>query len=135
MVYQKSDFIRFSPDSGRVIANLETAYEQWLDAKKQLARLPVSMFWRSVQGTVYLGVKLSSNSNGTTGGARSLQTEAEYEQFHRDKEELKLQVARADQLINERAGLYRNMRLPVLADRQGELLRALDVEGVLRHDV
>ena len=135
MIYEKSAFTRFSPDSGRVIANLETAYEQWLDAKRQLARLPVSMFWRSVRGTEYLGVKLSSNSNGTTGGARSPATVAEYEQFHRDKDELKAQVERADQLIHERAGLYRNLRLPVLADRQGELLRALDVEGVLRHDV
>lgn len=135
MVYAKSEFVRFSPDSGRVIANLETAYEQWLDAKRQLARLPVSMFWRSVRGTEYLGVKLNSNSTGTTGGARSPETEAEYEQFHREKSELKLRVERADQLINERAGLYRNLRLPVLADRQGELLRALDVEGVLRRDV
>ena len=125
MVYQKSAFNRFSPDSGRVIANLEAAYEQWLDAKRQLAKLPVSMFWRTVRGSEYLGVKINSNSNGTTGGARSAETEAEYEQFHRDKDELKAQVERADQLIHERAGLYRSMRLPVLADRQGELLRAL----------
>ena len=69
MIYKKSDFIRFSPDSGRVIANLEMAYEQWLDAKRQLARLPVSMFWRSVRGTAYLGVKINSISTGTTGGA------------------------------------------------------------------
>ena len=135
MVYQKSAFNRFSPDSGRVIANLEAAYEQWLDAKRQLAKLPVSMFWRTVRGSEYLGVKINSNSNGTTGGARSAETEAEYEQFHRDKDELKAQVERADQLIHERAGLYRSMRLPVLADRQGELLRALDVESVLRHDL
>lgn len=135
MIYGKSAFTRFSPDSERVIANLEAAYEQWLDTRRQLARLPVSMFWRSVRGAEYLGVKLSSNSNGTTGGARSPHTEAEYEQFHRDKDSLRAQLERTDQLIHERAGLYRNLRLPVLGDRQGELLRALDVEGVLRNDV
>lgn len=135
MIYQKSAFTPFSADSGRVIANLETAYEQWLDAKRQLARLPVSMFWRVVGKKEYLGVKLNSNSSGTTGGPRSPETEAEFEQFHREKAELKDQLDRADQLINERAALYRSLRLPVLADRQGELLRALDAEGVLRHDV
>ncbi|MBA4343095.1 MAG: hypothetical protein C0423_13220 [Methylibium sp.] len=135
MIYKKSDFIPFSADSGRVVANLETAYEQWLDARQQLARLPVSMYWKTVGGVEYLGVKLNSSSVGTTGGARSAETEAEYEQFHREKDALKKRVEAADQLINERAGLYRNLRLPVLADRQGELLRALDIEGVLRQDV
>ena len=135
MHHRKTDFILFSADSGRVIANLETAYEQWLDARQQLARLPVSMYWKTVGGIDYLGVKLNSSSAGTTVGPRSPETEAAYEHFHREKEGLKKRVESADQLISERAGLYRNLRLPVLPDRQGELLRALDIEGVLRKDV
>ena len=135
MVHIKSDFIRFAADADRVIANLETAYEQWLDARQQLSKLPVSMYWKTVGGVEYLGVKLNSQSNGTTGGARSPETELELEQFQQTKEALKAQVARADGLIAERAALYRTLRLPVLGDRQAELLRALDIYGVLRNDV
>lgn len=134
-MHKKADFIKFSPDSGQVIANLEAAYEQWVDAKRQLAKLPISMFWRTVGETEYLAVKLHSSSTGTTGGARSPETEAEYDEFHREKEDLKKRVEAANQVISDRAGLYRSMRLPPLADAQGELLRALDVAELLRNDV
>lgn len=135
MAYKKADFIPFPQDSGRVIANLEAAYEQWLDARQQLIRMPVSMYWKDIGGVEYLGVKLTSNSAGTTGGVRSPETEAEYEQFQSEKAALKQRVAKADELIGERSGQYRALRLPALADRQGELLRALDIEGLLRNDL
>ena len=135
MAHKKVDFIPFPQDSGRVIANLEAAYEQWLDARQQLIRMPVSMYWKDIGGVEYLGVKLTSSSVGTTGGARSPETEVEYEQFQSEKMALKQRVAKADELIGERSSQYRALRLPVLADRQGELLRALDIEGLLRNDL
>lgn len=135
MSYKKTDFIAFSQDSGRVIANLETAYEQWLDARQQLSRLPTSVYWKAVEGSEYLGIKLNSASNGTTGGVRSEETEAEHERLVSEKATLKLRVAQANELISERSAQYRALRLPVLADRQAELLRALDVEGLLRNDL
>lgn len=135
MAYDKDDFIAFSADSGRVIANLETAYEQWLENKVQLNRLPVSMFWKTVGGTEYLALKETSHSTGTTCGARSPQTERQLEQFQAEKAGLKLRITQADELIASRTAQYRALRLPVLPDRQGELLRALDVEGLLRNDV
>ncbi len=135
MTHKLAEFVPFPQDSGRVIANLEAAYEQWLDARQQLIRTPVSMYWKTVGGCEYLGVKMNSNSVGTTFGARSPETEAEYDQFHSEKDQLKQRVAMADELIAERSGQYRSLRLPVLADRQGELLRALDIEGLLRNDL
>ncbi len=118
-----------------MIANLEAAYELWLDARQQLIRMPVSMYWKAIGGVEYLGVKLHSNSVGTTGGTRSPETEAEYAHFHVEKDALRQRVAQADELIAERSGQYRALRLPVLLDRQGELLRALDIEGLLRNDL
>ena len=50
MEYKKSEFILFPQDSGRVIANLEAAYEQWLDARQQIIRMPVSTYWTTVGG-------------------------------------------------------------------------------------
>ena len=135
MAYKKTDFIPFPTDSDRVMANLEAAYDQWVDARRQLASMPVSMYWKTVGGVEYLGVKLNSNSAGTTAGVRSPETEAEYKQFHSEKYALKRRVYIADELIADRSGQYRSLRLPVLADRQGELLRALDLEGLLRNDL
>lgn len=138
MMYKKVEFISFPQDSGRVIANLEAAYEQWLDARQELIRMPVSMYWKTIGsagGAEYLAVKLNSKSGGTTGGARSAETEAEYEQFHTEKDALRQRVANSDELIAQRSGQYRALRLPVLADRQAELLRALDIEGLLRNDL
>ena len=77
MTHKKTDFIPFSQDSGRVIANLEAAYEQWLDARQQLIRMPVYMYWKAIRAREYLGVKLNSNSAGTTGGARTPETRSE----------------------------------------------------------
>ena len=67
MAYNKADFTPFPQDAGRVMANLEAAYEQWLDARQQLIRLPVSMYWKTIGRVEYLGVKLTSIPPGPQG--------------------------------------------------------------------
>jgi hypothetical protein len=118
------------------MANLEAAYEQWLDARVEINRLPVSMSWKPVgENKEYLAVKETSRSAGTTCGARSPETERQLAQFQAEKSRLKQRVTQADELISARTAQYRALRLPVLPDRQGEILRALDIEGLLRNDV
>jgi hypothetical protein len=135
MAYTKADFIPFRSDAGQVIANLEASYEQWHQARQSLAALPSSMFWQSKGGTDYLAVKNGSYDSATTKGARSSETEAIYASFVAEKETARKRVAEADGLIEQRAQQYRALRLPVMLDKQGELLRALDVEGLLRNDL
>lgn len=135
MAYTKADFAPFLSDSGQVIANLEAAYEQWHQARQTVASLPSSMFWQAKGGVDYLAVKRGSQDSATTQGARSPETEAAYESFVADKETAKKRVADADALIEQRARQYRALRLPVMLDKQGELLRAFDVEGLLRNDL
>lgn len=135
MAYKKSDFIPFRPDSGQVIANLEAAYDQWHEARRTLASLPTSMFWQSKGHVEYLAVKKSGYDSGTTKGVRSTETEALYDAFVAEKELAKSRAAEADALIEQRALQYRALRLPVMLDKQGELLRALDIEGLLRNDL
>jgi hypothetical protein len=135
MTYQRSDFVPFSADAGRVAANLEAAYEQWVDARQQLASLPVSLYWQTKPSGDYLAVKQRSNDPGTTVGPRSAATEARLEAFARSKADLKGRIAQADTTIAERAAQYRALRLPPLPDRQAEILRALDMAQLLRHDV
>jgi hypothetical protein len=135
MAYLKSDFIPFRPDSGQIIANLEAAYDQWHEARQTLASLPTSMFWQTKGGVDYLAVKNGGYDSATTKGVRSPETEARFDSFVAEKELAKQRAAEADALIEQRALQYRALRLPVMLDKQGELLRALDVAGLLRNDL
>ncbi len=69
MTCKRTDFVVFSPDSGRVAANLEAAYDQWLQARQQLAAMPVSMYWQPKGNVDYLAIKQVSSAPGTTVGA------------------------------------------------------------------
>ena len=135
MIYSKSDFTPFSKDSQRVSANLEQIYTAWLDARRQLEALPVSMYWAAKDNTDYLHIKNASTENGTSIGPRSPETETQLAEFTKNKEELKARVGSFDAVISERAGLYRRLRLPSLPDRQAEILRKLDIEELLGNDL
>lgn len=135
MKHKRADFIEFSADAGRVIANLESAYNQLLDASRAYDAMPVSMYWQNKSGTDYLALKTSSHHGGTTQGPRSTGTEAVLENFKIDKEALKARIKTTNTLLNERASQYRALGLPPLPDRQGEILRELDRKSLLRNDV
>ena len=135
MHYLKSDFTPFSSDSQRVSANLEQIYKAWLDARRQLDAMPVSMYWATKDDADYLYVKSSSSDNGASIGPRSTDTEKQVAGFTQTKEELKARIQSFDAVIQERAGLYRRLRLPSLPDRQAEILRKLDIEELLGNDL
>ena len=135
MPYKKSDFLPFSNDAQRIGANLEQIYTAWLDVRRQMEMLPVSMYWVAKEGMDYLHLKTHSSDNGTSIGARSQQTETQFAEFIQAKAELKTRIESFDAVILERAGLYRRLRLPSLPDRQAEILRKLDIEELLGNDL
>ena len=135
MEYKKDAFRPFSPDAGRVIANLETAHHQWVDARRAIEELPISMFWQTKDGRDYLAVKRGSEDSGTTVGLRSPALEAELLAFTQNKSALKTRLSNTDELIRDRAAQCRALRLPTLPDRQAEIVRKLDVEGLLGNDL
>ncbi len=135
MMFSKSDFTPFSSDSQRVSANLEQIYQAWLDAKRELDSMPMSMYWASKDQNDYLHVKQYTGDNGTSLGPRSADTETQFAEFTKTKEELKTRVESFDAVIAERAALYRRLRMPSLPDRQAEILRKLDVADLLGNDL
>ena len=135
MIYSRRDFIEFSVDSGRVIANIESAYNQLVDATRQKDALPVSMYWQTKSGNDYLTVKSSSADHGTTIGLRSPEKEQQLEEFRVAKDALKARIQSTNTLLNDRASQYRALNLPALPDRQGEILREIDLKGLLRNDL
>ena len=135
MIYEKSQYLVFSADAQRTAANLEQAYSFWLDSRQSLQNLPVSMYWAERSGSEYLYAKQSTQDNGTSLGVRSESTEQQLATYLEDKQQLQERVVNADELIATRAALYRRMRLPSLPDKQAEILRKLDIEGLLGTDL
>jgi hypothetical protein len=135
MIYEKADFRPFSADAQRIMANLEQAYGVWLDARRLLLELPVSLYWVDRAEQQYLYAKQTAADSGTSLGARSADTEQQLAQFTTQRNDAQQRLSAADELIATRAALYRRMRLPSLPDKQAEILRKLDVEGLLGTDV
>ncbi len=135
MIYEKYQYLPFSDDAQRIAANLEQAYSFWLDSRQTLQNLPTSMYWVDRGDRQYLYVKQNSTDNGTSLGARSEATEQQLASFTEEKKLAQERAASADALIQTRAALYRRLRMPTLPDKQAEILRKLDTEGLLGTDL
>lgn len=135
MVYEKHQYLPFSSDAQRLAANLEQAYSFWLSARQSLKELPASMYWAERNGSQYLYIKQSGTDNGTSLGVRSPQTEQQFATFAEEKKQAVERAASADALIQTRSILYRRMRMPTLPDKQAQILRKLDIEGLLGTDL
>ncbi len=126
MTYQKADFSPFSVDAGRVIANLETAYEQVLETERALAAMPSSMYWQNKSGTDYLAQKRGPGDSGSTVGVRSPETEQRMTQYADECLRLRDRQSSLNTLLVDRARQYRALRLPQVLEPQARLLRELD---------
>jgi hypothetical protein len=135
MIYEKPRYLPFSADAQRIAANLAQAYNFWLDARQSLQKLPGSMYWAERAGHQYLYVKQTSSDSGTSLGVRNAQTEAQFAAFTEEKKNATERAASADALIQTRSTLYRRLRMPTLPDKQAEILRKLDIEGLLGTDL
>ncbi len=135
MTYKRTDFVPFSADAQRSIANLEAAYEQLVDVERELEAMPSSMFWQSKNGRDYLAVKKSTPDSGTTQGLRSAETERQFAEYLAERERLQVRRASLSTLVQDRVKLCRALRLPQMAELQARLLRALDLHGLLGYDL
>jgi hypothetical protein len=115
--------------------NLEQSYAAWVDARREAYALPISLYWSGKESANYLNVKKTSQDNGRSLGRRSPELEAQYQQHVDTKAGLKDRIRALDAQLAERTGLYRRLRLPSIPDRQAEILRKLDIEGLLGTDL
>jgi hypothetical protein len=135
MIYEKYQYLPFSDDAQRIAANLEQAYSFWLDSRRAVQNLPASMYWAERSDSQYLYVKQNATDNGTSLGVRSEATELQLASFTEEKQQAQERASAADALIQTRAALYRRLRMPTLPDKQAEILRKLDIEGLLGTDL
>jgi hypothetical protein len=137
MEFKQHDYIVFSPEAQRNIANLEQAYGGWLDTQKQLNELPNSMFWAKKGDSDYLTARMSAKDTGTALGPRSPDTEAKYAEYSEQKEDLLQRSKTQEEVLTQRVALYktRMFRLPLLPDLPANILRKLDIEELLGVDL
>lgn len=121
----------FSDEQLRVIANLEQHYDAWLDAERAVRRLPYGMHWKTVSGRDYLYRVLDRAGNANSLGPRSDATDAEYERYRAEKQDLKDRIDGARSKLLDDSRLYRALRLPRIASAAAAILREADRCGLL----
>lgn len=119
------DFPTIGDEGLRLVANMETHYDTWRQARRQVkdGRLQ----WKTSGDAMYLYRMIDSRGNGTSLGVRSAKTEALMEAYLTARQTIDGTWA---QLVKE-GRMYRALRLPRIASYAGQVLREMDVEGLL----
>jgi len=134
-MHKPAEFFRYPADAERAIANMDAAYEQVVDLKRQIAAMPASLFWVKREGREYLAAHQTSKDSGTTLGPRNAETELQLEQHTASKKDARERLASLEKVLVDRVGMCRPFRLPRMPDRQGEILRELDYAELLGTDL
>jgi hypothetical protein len=109
----------------RLLANLEQHYASWIEAARLL--LPGRLAWKTVAAREYLYRIVNGRGHGRSLGARCAETEGLYEAAA-----LARQSADALWPLLKREGaLYRALRLPRISSTAAQLLRELDLYGLI----
>lgn len=118
----------------RALANLESAYDAWMEVLREVPDLKPWLAWRKSGGREYLYELRNRSGYGKSLGPRSDETEKLYEAYLVRQRERDIALERMKSLgdaNDQLARLYRALRLPVIDEAAGEVLRAADRRGLL----
>ncbi|KPL68919.1 hypothetical protein SZ64_12910 [Erythrobacter sp. SG61-1L] len=121
----------FTDEQARALINLRPRYETAIEAERDLARLPYNLVRKRVSGHEYLYEAIDRANNGKSLGRMTPELEQRLADYQATKQNLKERLATARNLVEEIGRLARPLRLPMLANMPGELLRELDRRGLL----
>ena len=113
------------PEEDRLLVELADLYEVWVDAQ----RLGASgrLRWKTVSGQDYLYRLRPGSDTGASLGARTPELEALFERHQQAQDQAKATWARL--LVKGR--MLKAARVPLVPSDTGDVLRALDVAGLL----
>lgn len=126
--------MRFSNEQLRILANLATAYDNWMGALRAGGERPERLAWKSRGSNEYLYVIRDRDGNGTSLGPRSADTEARYAGYETRRtvfEEAQTRARASFAAMAEILRQYRALRLPQIDVMPGRILRAADRHGML----
>lgn len=122
---------RFSDEQARCLINLDQHYRVWIEAEQSLVALPYDLRRKLVAGRSYLYEIYDRGGNGRSLGPWSTVNEARFSTYHERKAELKARRDASRAVLNETARLCRALRVPMLADAAGAILREADRRRLL----
>ena len=131
MEFKRTQFNPFTAEGLRIANNLTAAYDVWSGALRERESLPASMYWVRRGETEYLGVKQRSRDNGTTIGERTTESEVTFNTYQERCASLTGRIKSAAAQMEPNIRQYRALRMPVMMPRPGQILRELDISGLL----
>jgi hypothetical protein len=121
----------FSDEQARVLVNLRQRYEVWIEAARSLARLPYGLARKEIAGQAYLYEIRDRKGNGKSLGPWSDVLAAKLDAYRDDKIALKARIAASRPALDESASIARALRVPMIANEAGPILREADRRGLL----
>ena len=124
-------FQPFSDEQARALINLEQRYQVWADAERSLAALPYDLRRKDVGEYSYLYEITDRSGNGRSLGPWSPEAEARLAAYKRSKAQAKERVDRSKAVLDESCALCRALRVPMIANAAGPILREADQRGLV----
>jgi hypothetical protein len=125
----------FNDEQLKVLANLEQHYDVWIDAKRQIFKMPYGFQWKNINGTDYLYERINREGNGKSFGPRSVKNEALFNNYHEKKSSLKDRIESCYKSIEIDIDIYRALKLPRIASQAAKILREADIRELLGNQI
>ena len=121
----------FSEEQSRLLINLDQRYAVWIEAERALAAMPYDLRRKEVGGRAYLYEITDRSGNGRSLGPWSDAHQSRFDTYRAAKADAKARRVGARERLAESATLYRALRLPMVANEAGPILREADRRGLL----
>lgn len=121
----------FSDEQARALVNLRQRYEVWIEAERGLAKLPYGLARKEVAGRAYLYEIRDRKGNAKSLGPWSDAFAAKLDAYRHEKDALKARIAASKPALDESAAIARALRVPMIANEAGPILREADRRGLL----
>jgi len=121
----------FSQEQARALINLEQRYQAWMACERALFAMPYDLRRKQVAGRSYLYEIHDRGGNGRSLGPWSPENEARFAAYHERKPATKSRRDASRTMLEESGRLCRALRVPMLADAAGAILREADRRGLL----
>jgi hypothetical protein len=121
----------FSQEQARALVNLEQRYQVWMECERALFAMPYDLRRKQVAGRDYLYEVHDRGGNGKSLGRWSPENQARFVEYHELKRATKARRDTTRAALEESGRLGRALRVPMLADAAGAILREADRRGML----
>lgn len=121
----------FTDEQARALINLEQRYQVWMGAEQDLRSLPFDLRRKTIADRAYLYEIHDRSGNGRSLGPWSPDNEARFADYRARKAAAKSRREASRVALDESGRLCRALRVPMLADAPGMILREADRRGLL----